>query len=72
MVKLYRGFAKLVTDCDRLGQFQVVGIPPAPRGTPQIEITFTVQEGNILLSAKDLATGKPMLINKTEGSQPSG
>jgi len=69
MVKPYRGTAKLVADCDHLGDFHVVGIPPAPRGTPQIEITFAVQDGNVLLSAKDLSTGKPMQINRVEGSQ---
>jgi len=70
MLKPYRGTAKLVADCDQLGQFQVVGIPPAPRGTPQIEITFAVQDGSFILSAKDLSTGTPMQIKKTESSQP--
>ena len=71
MVKPYRGTAKLVADCDYLGQFQVVGIPPAARGMPQIEITFAVQDGNVLLSARDLASGTPMRIKKTESSQPA-
>lgn len=64
MVKPYRGTAKLVADCDQLGQFQVVGIPSAPRGTPQIEITFAVQNGSFILSAKDILVGKPMKIKR--------
>ena len=70
-VKPYRGTAKLVADCDHLGQFQVVGIPPAPRGTPQIEITFAVRDGTVLLSARDIASGTPMQIKKMESSQPT-
>jgi molecular chaperone DnaK len=65
-VGLYRDTAKLVANCDCLGQFQVVGIPPAPRGTLQVEITLAIQDGSVLLSAKDLATGKPVQINKTD------
>ena len=38
-----------------LGRFQIVGIPSAPRGTPQVEVTFTVTERQILISARDLA-----------------
>ena len=71
VVKPYRGTARLVADCHPLGQFQAVGIPPAPRGTAQIEITFAVRDGSILLSAKDLATGKSMQITRTEGSRPT-
>ncbi len=71
IVKPYRGTARLVADCHPLGQFQVVGLPPAPRGTPQIEVTFAVRDGSILLSARDLATGKSMQITRTEGAQPT-
>jgi molecular chaperone DnaK (HSP70) len=70
-VKPYRGASMLVADCERLGQYQVVGILPAPRGTPKIEITFAAQGDSILLSAKDLATGQVMQIQKVEISQPS-
>ena len=68
-VKPYRGTATLVADCRQLGQFQVVGIPPAPRGTPKIEITFAVQAGNIVMSAKDLSSGSPLEIAEKETSQ---
>jgi len=64
MVKTYRGAAQLVAGCEPLGLFQVVGILPGARGTPKIEITFAVQSGNILMAAKDLATGQPMQIKK--------
>lgn len=67
MLTLYRGNAEMVSECEYLGQFQVVDITPAPRGKPQIEITFAVKRGDVLLSAKDLTTGKAMKIIKTEG-----
>ena len=62
MLSLYRGTAREVADCDHIGQFQVVGIPPAQAGTPQIEITFTVHGDTVLLSAKDLTTGTSLRI----------
>ncbi len=63
-VKLYRGTGRLVTMCHLLGQFQITGVPPAPRGTPQIEVTLAVQDRSILLSAQNLATGKSMQISR--------
>jgi molecular chaperone DnaK len=68
-LKRYRGTAKLVADCDHLGQFQIVGISPAPRGRPQIEITFAVRDGNVLLSARDLASRISMHLKEKENSQ---
>jgi molecular chaperone DnaK len=51
-----------------LGRFDLVGIPPAPRGVPQIEVTFDIDANGILnVSAKDLATGKEQAI-KVEAS----
>jgi len=52
-----------------LGRFQLVGIPPAPRGVPQIEVTFDIDADGILhVSAKDLGTGKEQSIKITASS----
>ncbi|PPQ86603.1 hypothetical protein CVT26_015012, partial [Gymnopilus dilepis] len=53
------GERELVRDNKLLGKFNLVGIPPAPKGVPQIEITFDIDaDGIVNLSAKDKATGK--------------
>ena len=52
-----------------LGKFQLMGIPPAPRGLPQIEVTFDIDANGIVnVSAKDLATGKQQAMTITGGS----
>ncbi|HLW18058.1 MAG TPA: molecular chaperone DnaK [Actinomycetota bacterium] len=52
-----------------LGKFQLMGIPPAPRGMPQIEVTFDIDANGIVnVSAKDLATGKQQAMTITGGS----
>jgi molecular chaperone DnaK len=52
-----------------LGKFQLVGIPPAPRGMPQIEVTFDIDANGIVhVSAKDLATGKEQTMTITGGT----
>jgi molecular chaperone DnaK len=52
-----------------LGKFQLTGIPPAPRGIPQIEVTFDIDANGILaVSAKDLGTGKEQKIEIKSGS----
>ena len=52
-----------------LGRFQLVGLPPAPRGIPQVEVTFDIDANGILnVSAKDLATGKEQKIVITASS----
>jgi molecular chaperone DnaK len=53
IVKPFRGANQLVAGNHALGRFQVVGIPSAPRGTPQVQITFTITEKQILISARD-------------------
>ena len=56
------------TDNKTLGRFELVGIPPAPRGVPQIEVTFDIDANGIVhVSAKDLGTGKEQAI-KIESS----
>ena len=55
-----------------LGRFELVGIPPAPRGVPQIEVTFAIDtDGVVNVSAKDLGTGKSQSIEVTASSRAS-
>src|SRR2546428_12842231 len=57
------------SDSKYLGTFHLDGIPPAPRGVPQIEVTFDIDANGILhVSAKDLGTGKEQQISTTGGS----
>ena len=52
-----------------LGKFQLVGIPPAPRGTPQIEVSFDIDANGIInVSAKDMGTGNEQQIRIEGGS----
>ncbi|KAI9322249.1 heat shock protein Hsp70-9 [Dichotomocladium elegans] len=58
-IKVYQGERELVRDNKLLGNFQLTGIPPAPRGVPQIEVQFDIDaDGIVNVSAKDKATGK--------------
>jgi len=58
-VKIYQGERELVRDNKILGNFNLVGIPPAPKGVPQIEITFDIDaDGIVHVTAKDKATNK--------------
>ncbi|RKO91800.1 heat shock protein 70 family [Blyttiomyces helicus] len=58
-IKVFQGERELVRDNKQLGNFNLVGIPPAPRGVPQIEVTFDIDaDGIVNVSAKDKATGK--------------
>jgi molecular chaperone DnaK len=68
-VHVLQGERPLARDNRTLGKFHLVGIPPAPRGTPQIEVTFDVDSNGIVnVSAKDLATGKEQTITITASS----
>ena len=59
MVKVYQGERPIASQNRLLGQFELTGIPPAPRGVPQIEVTFDIDADGILhVSARDKATGK--------------
>src|ERR1700754_596482 len=58
-VRVYQGEREMAADNKLLGQFDLVGIPPAPRGVPQIEVTFDIDANGIVnVSAKDKASGK--------------
>ena len=59
----------MAADSRTLGRFELVGIPPAPRGMPQIEVTFDIDANGIVhVSAKDLGTGKEQSIRITASS----
>ena len=63
LVKVYQGERPIAAENRLLGQFELTGIPPAPRGIPQIEVTFDIDADGILhVSAKDKATGKEAAI----------
>ncbi|MBV9736512.1 MAG: molecular chaperone DnaK, partial [Acidisphaera sp.] len=62
-IKVYQGEREMAADNKALGQFDLVGIPPAPRGVPQIEVTFDIDANGIVsVQAKDKATGKEQQI----------
>jgi molecular chaperone DnaK len=68
-VHVLQGERPLAKDNRTLGRFHLVGIPPAPRGLPQIEVTFDIDANGILnVSAKDLASGKQQQITITASS----
>ena len=68
-VHVLQGEREMASGNKRLGKFQLTGIPPAPRGMPQIEVTFDIDANGILnVSAKDLGTGKEQKIEIKAGS----
>ena len=68
-VHVLQGERPMARDNRTLGKFHLVGIPPAPRGVPQIEVTFDIDANGILnVSAKDLATSKQQAITITASS----
>merc|ERR1719216_764843 len=65
-IKVYEGERPMTKDNHLLGKFELTGIPPAPRGTPQIEVTFEVDANGILqVAAEDKGTGKAEKITIT-------
>ncbi len=67
-IRVYQGEREIAADNKLLGQFDLVGIPPAPRGVPQIEVTFDIDANGIVkVTAKDKQTGKEQQI-KIESS----
>jgi molecular chaperone DnaK len=62
-IRVFQGEREMATDNKMLGQFDLVGLPPAPRGVPQIEVTFDIDANGIVnVSAKDKGTGKEQQI----------
>ena len=71
-IHVVQGERQFARDNKSLGQFRLDGIPPAPRGIPQIEVTFDIDANGIVnVSAKDLGTGKEQHITITAGSNMS-
>jgi molecular chaperone DnaK len=68
-IHVLQGEREMARDNRTLGKFHLVGIPPAPRGVPQIEVTFDIDANGIVnVSAKDLGTGKEQQITITSSS----
>ena len=62
-IRVFQGEREMASDNKLLGQFDLVGIPPAPRGVPQVEVTFDIDANGIVnVSAKDKGTGKEQQI----------
>src|SRR6187200_3007033 len=62
-IRVFQGEREIAAQNKLLGQFDLVGIPPAPRGVPQVEVTFDIDANGIVqVSAKDKATGKEQQI----------
>merc|ERR1711884_300088 len=68
-IKEFQGEREMAADNKSLGEFDLVGIPPAPRGVPQIEVSFDIDADGILnVSAKDKGTGKEQnIVIKSSG-----
>ncbi|MCW5890093.1 MAG: molecular chaperone DnaK [bacterium] len=68
-IRVFQGEREMAADNKLLGQFDLVGIPPAPRGVPQVEVTFDIDANGIVhVGAKDLGTGKEQSIQITASS----
>ena len=68
-IRVFQGEREMANNNKLLGQFDLLGIPPAPRGMPQIEVTFDIDANGIAhVSAKDLGTGKEQSIKITASS----
>src|SRR3954465_7962064 len=68
-IQVYQGEREMAAYNKKLGMFELTGLPPAPRGVPQIEVTFDIDANGIVhVSAKDLGTGKEQAMTITGGS----
>ncbi len=71
-IHVMQGEREMAADNTTLGRFQLTGIPPAPRGVPQIEVTFDIDANGIVnVSAKDMGTGKEQSITITSSTKLS-
>jgi molecular chaperone DnaK len=69
MIQVYQGEREMARSNKSLGNFELTGLPAAPRGVPQIEVTFDIDANGIMhVSAKDLGTGKEQSMTVTGGS----
>jgi molecular chaperone DnaK len=68
-IRVFQGEREMAADNKLLGQFDLIGIPPAPRGIPQVEVSFDIDANGIVhVSAKDLGTGREQSIRITASS----
>ena len=68
-IQVYQGEREMAAYNKKLGMFELTGLPPAPRGVPQIEVTFDIDANGIVhVRAKDLGTGKEQSMTITGGS----
>ncbi|GGW51894.1 molecular chaperone DnaK [Streptomyces xantholiticus] len=68
-IQVYQGEREIAVYNKKLGMFELTGLPPAPRGVPQIEVTFDIDANGIMhVTAKDLGTGKEQKMTVTGGS----
>jgi molecular chaperone DnaK len=68
-IRVFQGEREMASDNKLLGQFDLIGLPPAPRGVPQIDVTFDIDANGIVhVAAKDLATNKEQSIRSTASS----
>ncbi|MFF4339609.1 molecular chaperone DnaK [Kitasatospora sp. NPDC001540] len=68
-IQVYQGEREIAAYNKKLGMFELTGLPPAPRGLPQIEVTFDIDANGIMhVAAKDLGTGKEQKMTVTGGS----
>jgi len=71
-IRVFQGERSMAIDNKLLGQFDLIGLPPAPRGIPQIEVTFDIDANGIVsVSAKDFGTGKEQSIKITASTKLS-
>jgi len=71
-IRVFQGERPMAADNHMLGQFDLIGIPPAPRGIPQIEVTFDIDANGIVnVNAKDLGTGKQQAMTITASTNLS-
>ncbi|MGA4541903.1 molecular chaperone DnaK [Uniformispora flossi] len=71
-IQVFQGERDIASYNKRLGMFELTGLPPAPRGVPQIEVTFDIDANGIVhVAAKDLGTGKEQSMTVTGGSSLS-
>ncbi len=69
LIQVFQGEREMASYNKKLGTFELTGLPPAPRGVPQIEVTFDIDANGIVhVSAKDLGTGKEQSMTITGGS----
>src|SRR2546429_2081983 len=71
-IQVFQGEREIATYNKKLGMFELAGIAPAPRGVPQVEVTFDIDANGIVnVSAKDLGTGKQQSVQITGGAAPA-